>query len=94
MGCGTKTAANDPARPWESLTLLSVGYKGYMADSGGESSVPEGGRPPEGRGVLASFPRAVCPRCKRSWNLTRQESLEHEEGDEYPVARDLVSVRD
>jgi len=36
----------------------------------------------------------ICPRCKRSRNLTRQESLEHGESDQYPVPRDLVSARD
>ncbi len=36
----------------------------------------------------------ICPRCKRSRNLTRQENLEHGESDQYPVPRDLVSVRD
>ena len=36
----------------------------------------------------------ICPRCKRSRNLTRQENLDHVQSDEYPVARDLASVRD
>jgi len=36
----------------------------------------------------------ICPRCKRSRNLTRQQNLEHVQSDQYPVARDLVSVKD
>ncbi len=36
----------------------------------------------------------ICPRCKRSRNLTRQENLDHVQSDESPVARDLVSVKD
>ncbi len=36
----------------------------------------------------------ICPRCKRSRNLTRQENLDHVQSDQYPVARDLVSVKD
>ncbi len=36
----------------------------------------------------------ICPRCKRSRNLTRQENMDQVQSDEYPVARDLVSVRD
>ncbi len=36
----------------------------------------------------------ICPRCKRSRNLTRQETLDHVESDQYSVARDLVSVKD
>ncbi len=36
----------------------------------------------------------ICPRCKRSRNLTRQENLDHVQSDESPVARDLVSVSD
>jgi transposase-like protein len=35
----------------------------------------------------------ICPRCKRSRNLTRQESVEHVESDEYPVARDLLPLK-
>ncbi len=36
----------------------------------------------------------ICPRCKRSRNLTQQENLDHVQSDESSVARDLVSVRD
>ncbi len=36
----------------------------------------------------------ICPRCKRSRNLTRQENLDHVQSDESSVARDFVSVRD
>ncbi len=35
----------------------------------------------------------ICPRCKRSRNLTRQENLDHVQSDEESIARDLVSVR-
>ncbi len=36
----------------------------------------------------------ICPRCKRSRNLTRQETLDHVQSDEESITRDLVSVRD
>ncbi len=36
----------------------------------------------------------ICPRCKRSRNLTRQESLDHVQSDEESIARDLLSVMD
>jgi transposase-like protein len=35
----------------------------------------------------------ICPRCKRSRNLPRQESPGHVEPQEYDVARELLYAR-